>query len=299
MVTASHKRSFGERTARQALAVAGQATGVDTQSSQLLRLGTHAVFVSGDVVARVGRQVDTEDVARRSIAVSRWLRAEHVAAVEAIDVSQPQLADGLVVTFWRSLGDSEAYGTTSDLAKLLTQLHALDAPASLQLPRLAPSDRAASRIASVVVPERDRVFLARKLDELLVHFDRLRFQLPTGTLHGDASVGNVLLDRYGVARLIDLDGVCTGPREWDLILTAIYFDRYGWHTRDEYEAFVEVYGFDVMKWSGYEVLADLRELIMVTWMAQNVGQDERVASEFTKRMDALRTGGSRRDWQPF
>lgn len=54
-----------------------------------------------------------------------------------------------------------------------------------------------------------------------------------------------------------------------------------------------------MQWPGYQVLADLRELIMVTWMSQNVGQDEKVAAEFAQRMRALRTDSSRQDWAPF
>jgi hypothetical protein len=42
--------------------------------------------------------------------------------------------------------------------------------------------------------------------------------------------------------VIDLDGFAVGPREWDLALTAIYYDSFGWHTREEYEDFVRVYG---------------------------------------------------------
>ena len=51
--------------------------------------------------------------------------------------------------------------------------------------------------------------------------------------------------------LTDLDGFAVGPREWDLVLTALYFERFGWHTAEEYAAFVETYGYDVMAWDGY------------------------------------------------
>jgi hypothetical protein len=58
--------------------------------------------------------------------------------------------------------------------------------------------------------------------------------------------------------VIDLDNFATGPRKWDLIQTAIFYDRLGWHTREEYEAFTKVYGYDIMQWPGYPMLADIR-----------------------------------------
>jgi hypothetical protein len=99
--------------------------------------------------------------------------------------------------------------------------------------------------------------------------------------------------------LIDLDGFAIGPREWDLILTAIYYDSFGWHTRQEYEAFTRVYGFDIMQWPGYQALRSIREFLMVTWVIQKAAESDQVAAEARKRISALRTGASRKDWQPY
>ena len=124
--------------------------------------------------------------------------------------------------------------------------------------------------------------------------------LPAGPVHGDANIGNILRRQAdGVAVLIDLDGFASGPREWDLVLTAMYFERFGWHTADEYAAFAEIYGFDVMAWPGYAVLADIRELTMVTWLAQNAGESPEIAAEVAKRVADLRGGPGHRDWAPF
>ena len=69
---------------------------------------------------------------------------------------------------------------------------------------------------------------------------RLEFVLPAGPVHGDASIGNIIRRQAdGVAVLIDLDGFASGPREWDLVLTAMYFERFGWHTAQEYREFVD------------------------------------------------------------
>jgi len=54
-----------------------------------------------------------------------------------------------------------------------------------------------------------------------------------------------------------------------------------------------------MKWPGYAVLANVREFIQVTWMIQKAGENEKTATEATKRISALRSGASRKDWLPF
>ena len=47
-----------------------------------------------------------------------------------------------------------------------------------------------------------------------------------------------------------LDGFAIGHREWDLALTAVYYDSFGWHTREEYETFARLYGFNIMHLAG-------------------------------------------------
>jgi hypothetical protein len=54
-----------------------------------------------------------------------------------------------------------------------------------------------------------------------------------------------------------------------------------------------------MAWKGYPVLADVRELLRVTWLAQKTGESPKLAAEASKRVAALRDGGSRRDWGAF
>jgi aminoglycoside phosphotransferase (APT) family kinase protein len=102
------------------------------------------------------------------------------------------------------------------------------------------------------------------LADLRYQYAGLSFTLPRGVIHGDASVGNVLHDFRGEAVIIDLDGFAIGPREWDVALTAIYYDSFGWHTREEYETFVRVYGYDIMQWPGYPTMRAVREFLMVT-----------------------------------
>jgi aminoglycoside phosphotransferase (APT) family kinase protein len=206
-----------------------------------------------------------------------------------------------VVTFWIALSDDgDQYATVPEIAEALVKLHRLIAPAELGLPPLSPFANAAQRIAADTwLTLDDRSFLTRTMAELRDAYETLEFVLPPGVIHGDASVGNVLHDMHGNPVLIDLDGFAVGPREWDLALTAIYYDSFGWHTREEYQDFVRVYGFDIMRWPGYPVMRSVRELLMVTWLAQKAGESEHAAAEVRKRITALRTGASRKDWLPY
>lgn len=209
-------------------------------------------------------------------------------------------AAGRVVTLWESSNDREEYGTTAELGTILRQLHQLDAPAELALSPVDPLGRSVRRITTVAgIADEDRAFLLDRANHLGDAFAGLSFDLAPCVIHGDANVGNLLRTRDGRALLMDLDRFAIGPREWDLIQTATFYDRFGWHTEAEYRDFVRTYGYDILRWSGYPVLRDLRELVMVTWLMQNVGSGQEAAAEFQKRMTTLRLREAPDTWSPM
>jgi len=289
----------GSRDAlRQACAIAG----IDADGARLLRLGSNAVYRLKDpIVARVSRPGADIDHVSRTLAVARWLESAGYPAVRAIGVDQPIATDGYITTFWQALSeDGDQYASTPEIAQILATLHQLVPPENLNLPPLAPFANAAQRIdANTGLTPTDRSFLTTTLATLQDAYENLEFVLPQGVIHGDASVGNVLRGTHGSPVLIDLDGFAIGPREWDLALTAIYYDSFGWHTHDEYEEFARVYGFDIMQWPGYPVMRSVREFLMVTWVIQKASENDQAAAEARKRISALRTGASRKDWQPY
>ena len=119
------------------------------------------------------------------------------------------------------------------------------------LPASQPFAELEDRLAGLAnLDESDADFLRDRIGELRVAYETLDFPLPPGVIHGDANVGNVILSRDGEPVLIDLDGFAVGPREWDLVQTALFYERFGWHTEEEYRTFVDVYGFDIMTWDG-------------------------------------------------
>jgi aminoglycoside phosphotransferase (APT) family kinase protein len=287
---------------QQALEQACTTVGLDPDGARLLRVGSNAVYhLKTPVIARISRPGADIAPVRRTVAVARWLEAAGYPAVRAIDVDQPVIADGYVVTFWRSVSDDgDQFASTPQIAAILARLHHLSAPEGLHLPRLDPFANAVQRIGSNTwLTTDDRAFFTATLARLEDAYAGLEFVLPQGVIHGDASVGNVLRDSHGTPVLIDLDGFAIGPREWDLVLTAMYYDSFGWHTRQEYEDFAGAYGYDIRQWSGYPALREVREFVMVTWLIQKAAEDAQAAAESTKRIAALHTGASRMDWQPY
>jgi aminoglycoside phosphotransferase (APT) family kinase protein len=283
----------------EALVAAAESVDLVADGATLIRIGSNAVFrfTSKPIVGRVAPDLAKLESASRELAVADWLESAGVPAVRAVKVEQPLTANGRVVTLWESASEKIEYGDTGELARLLLELHSLDPP--MWLPVHDPLGKAVERIAALdSVEVTDRDFLQVRFEELASAYLDLEFDLAPGVIHGDANVGNVIRDREGRAILADLDGFAIGPREWDLILTALYFERFGWHTESEYALFTETYGYDVMKWSGYSTMRDLRELLMVAWLAQSVRSDAG-RRELAKRIETLRADGSRTDWSPF
>lgn len=290
-----------DESAAHALLTAGVQVGLSTDGARLIRMGSNAVFrVPGNVIARVARSEDMLDNARKQVDVAGWLEGERFPSVRALHVQQPVVADQRVVTFWRSESDEETYAPIGDVADLIRRLHDLDPPTGIMLPLLRPFGATDDALPSFRgLSSDDAEYLTKRLTEARDMFESLDYALPCGVVHGDANVGNVIVANDGGPVLIDLDSFSRGPREWDLIQTAIFYDRFGWHTAEEYETFVNVYGYDIMGWSGYSDLADMREVAMTTWLSRKAGNSDKSAFEAAKRIRSMRHGASRRDWSAY
>ena len=303
MSAAGECGSFTVESAGRALAEACRSAGLDSSDASLLRLGSNAVYSlpSARVIVRIGRSAADLPQVERVARVARWLAGVDFPATQLVPgLDQPLVVCGRTATFWVSEQDREEYASLPEVADLIRQFHWLEEPESLGLQAYDPLAEWDERMAGLAgASADDREFLGQRAEELRKLYGRLDFVLPYGIIHADANVGNVIRDRDGRAILIDLDSVSLGQREWDLVLTAMYYERYGWHTREQYEAFVFHYGFDVMNWPGYPVLADLRELLMVAWLGGKVDGEPEVRVEFDRRIRAVRTDGDRHDWRPL
>lgn len=250
------------------------------------------------LVVRIARS--TRRLARvdKELRVARWLATFDFPAVRlADDLAQPLLVDGRVVSWWRAVPESDRRPSLVDLARILRAWHQLPDPPFV-LPTLDPFGNVPGRLAHAAgVDQTDLSFLNARQAELRERYDVLRVPAPRGPIHGDAHRGN-LLDDHGRAVIGDFEAVCVGPREWDLVPTAMAVARFGVPAAD-YRAFAAAYGRDVTQWDGYPVLRAMRELTMTTWLMQLVHDNAAAAAEFAARVACLREGDLDRPWHPF
>ncbi|GAA1573355.1 hypothetical protein GCM10009789_28580 [Kribbella sancticallisti] len=181
------------------------------RDAELIRIGSNAVFrfKAASVIGRVAPSLKRLDSASRELEVSWWLESEDIPAVRGLHLVQPITTNERIVTFWHSVSDKTDYGTTTELAQLLRQLH--DRVPQIALPNHDPVAKARERISeSDSLDSEDLEFLTSRLEELAAGYQDVKFELPGGIIHGDANVGNVLRDRSGTAVLADLDSVAWG-----------------------------------------------------------------------------------------
>jgi Ser/Thr protein kinase RdoA (MazF antagonist) len=271
----------------------------ESQIELLGPIADNAVFrLAGGTVARIATSA-AGDRALREVRTGRWLAAQGVPAVRPLEsIEQPLALDGHVVTLWHEVPDA-SIASTAELAELLRRLHALPVPPDFDIPVLDPFVRLDEHLAAAgpVLDPDDRRFLHERLGELRVGYARVSNGLPTCVIHGDANRKNAIRGRDGSAVLLDLERFSLGPREWDLVVPAVY-QRLGWYTDAEYDAFVEAYGWDVRAWTGFPQLAALREFRMTAWLLSRLTREPHLKPEAARRIASLRAPDSLRSWTP-
>ncbi len=297
----AHTEDFTEHALR-AVHTATQALGVPETSAhegpELIRMGERAVFRlhEGVVIARVERSAARWVEADREVRAARWLAEQGLPVSCPLLGEQPVLAEGTVVTLWE--GVQGEWTVPRELAGLLHTLHSLTPPLTLKLPDLDPFDRVTERIDTALglsPTQRDQLREVHR--DLAARLPTTKPVLGTHVIHGDANIGNILATPHGVV-LFDLDGICWGPPEWDLVLTALYRDL-GWHSEAEYADFCEAYGFDVTAWEGYPLYKQIRELRMTTWIAQKGRENPEIDAEIDRRISDLADPRRPREWNPY
>jgi hypothetical protein len=283
---------FTEASTRATLKAVCGIAGFDGTGAELIRIGTHAVYrLAEPVVVRISRGSSGMGSRRREIRVAHWLESIEFPAVRAVrGVDQLVKADGRVATFWHAI-ERASRGTARDLAWLLKRLHALRPSNSLDLREVEPFAEIRKRLAEFDGP--DRGFLLDRAEELDRAYDNVYSALPEGLIHGDASPASVLTNGQPV--LIGLDHVAIGPREWDLVPTATYYDSFGWIEKEDYDAFVATYGFDVTTRRAFATLRQIRELLMIARLSQQAPG----SAELAMRISTVREGQRRKAWTPY
>ncbi|WP_422647204.1 phosphotransferase family protein [Actinoalloteichus caeruleus] len=294
---------FSSASTWRILADAGRRAHFDGAGATLLRLGENALYrlVSEPVVVRIARTMDYWEQVQNEVAVARWLADMAYPAARLDERTQPLDVSGHPVTFWQFIGGRDAGpGDVSHLARLLRGFHQLQKPVKFDLHPYTFGTRIARRLETAPISDSDKVYLRDKFRDLTEAVEYLTFPLPVSAVHGDAHIKNVMISQDGdEPLLIDFENTGWGHPEWDLAVTATEYVSGRLWTDDQYGAFVDAYGYDITTWSGFEVLKQIQEIKMTTWLSQNINESRAVAEEFSLRMRTIRTGLASAPWQGY
>lgn len=285
-----------EARARDVLAVAGVLPGA-AREARLLTLGENAVFATGDLVVKVGRDPGLLDRASRELDVAVWLEDAGVPAVRAAE-PKALLVEGHPVTVWHRLPEAVRPAEPRDLAVLLRIVHTLPSPPFPLPPRdLLGGVERWLRLAGDAIDPADAAYLRERRDGFASAAAGLTPRLPPGTIHGDALTRNVHVTPAGPV-LVDLETFSSDLREHDLVVMALSRDRYDLPAA-AYDSFTAAYGWDVREWEGCAVLRGARETASCAWVAQHAPSNPKALAEFRRRVASLRDGDTTVRWHPF
>ncbi|MFD0773649.1 phosphotransferase [Streptomonospora algeriensis] len=130
-----------EQEAWLVLDSACEQAGLDSAGAALVRIGSNAVYRLRDqpVIVRISRDGALEEV-RRQVNVAQWLTDEGFPAIRAMDLDQPFVVRGRVVTLWESASKTTDYASLEEVGRLLRWLHSLAPPEGFELPEKRPFD---------------------------------------------------------------------------------------------------------------------------------------------------------------
>lgn len=294
---------FARNRLTRTMQVACRRVGLTADGAELVHISINALFrlASEPVAVRIAASASLLPQVRQLVRTARWLAEVGFPAVRLYPVEeQPVVVEetGHVATFWRYLPqDGQTRPPCYQLAGLLRRMHSLPPPPFL-LPEWDPiaAVRRRIRTADPVTPV-DLDWLRQFTADVEEELRSLRYALPPATVHGDAHAGNLLRDRHGDLVMCDMDSLCAGPREWDLIPELVGCLRFG-RPIDDYDHFAADYGFDVRTWPGWPVLRRVRELKSVTGVLPVLRSSPGMAAELNKRISTIRYG-SDETWTPF
>jgi aminoglycoside phosphotransferase (APT) family kinase protein len=279
------------------LADACRQAGLDPTGAQLVAYSSNAVFrLVEPVIVRI--DLKAEAAKRKSqVDVATWLaNADAPIARLVPTIPQPIIGNGWTATFWQALTRFPKPNGGA-LASALLAFHQLPNPGNLLLWSQFSKMTAVLDNADDRLPADHIAWLRQAWRQVREECAELVKHLPHGVIHGDAHTGNIVRDHNGSAVLCDLDDVCYGPLDWDLVPTAVGTLRFDFPTM--HEEFVAVYGRDVTTTPGWPVLRRLRELDMVTDVISDLHNRPAFRTQWDHRLDTLRSGDQEAKWTPY
>jgi aminoglycoside phosphotransferase (APT) family kinase protein len=299
---------------------------LDARDAVLIKYTMNAVFLVRPYIVRLAQGQAARELAQRTAAVAVAL--EHAGAPVislATEIAPtPLYAGDWVATVWKYTPSVDVAPAPIDLAAPLHAIHAIEA-LPVELPRWDPHTKFRRRIAAAAELPHEQFdeldqwahaqlnmtaisaldMLSALCDESESEVAEIAWHFPRGVIHADAHTGNLILrnipgrpDPDLTAIMCDLDGVCNGWREWDLVPQAHGVTRFG-RSSEDYQAFASRYGFDILQWSGWPALQRVREIQLVTSTINSLSGRPAVARQLGHRIRSLKARDASAIWERY
>ncbi|MGV9676453.1 phosphotransferase family protein [Nocardia sp. NPDC003482] len=297
--------SDSELPGTEALDTVCRTFGIASRAARLLHTRSNAVYLlpgeaESGIIVRLAPDTDLRrQRAHAAIAVTRWLNMQSTEPIglQPLSGPQPVVADGAVATFW-PYRPTPRRPTLDDVASVLRRLHRQPLP-PFPLPEYRPLHRLREALDLEDAREQpelsadDRQWIRKRAAELVDTYQVTRFPLGHGVVHADAHTENLVWDGDGYV-LIDWDQCCIGPKELDLIGgLPDHFQR----PETERREFLDAYGYDILGWSGWQLLRDIAELHSIASYIRLAPHKPAAAEQLEVRVQSLRSGDRRARWQ--
>ncbi|WP_194817959.1 phosphotransferase enzyme family protein [Nocardia sp. XZ_19_385] len=288
--------------AREILDGACAQVGLDPQGAKLIKFTNNAVYnLRAPVTVRIAGSTVIQQRVSKVIEVARWLAHHDMPAVRLVeDLPQPLVLDDQhMITFWHTVTPPPHPLTPDgrDLGRILRRYHALPRP-PFDLPEWDLLTGIRQRIAEdEILTADERLFLQYTHDELAEQLDAVDYQLPTGPIHGDGFVGNLIAGPTG-AVICDFDSASDGPREWDLTPVAVGKLRFN-YPADHHSDVVAEYGYDITRWPHFPTFQRLREFQLVTSVLPVLRSNTSLLDQWRHRFTTFKAGDRTARWTTY
>lgn len=261
--------------------------GLVADKIELIRHGSTSVYrvVGAGAVVRITRSplADAGDV-------EAWLDGIASLAAQGVPVLGPLFLRPLDLgAAWATLwpeASPVSRGSFKGLGAALRKLHGAEIPAVFA----GRGDGRMAAVASRLVTAEALSVPAEYLETIRDHLKQVEAawtsldHLLHVPAHADAYVGNLMVHE-GRPVLIDLDDMCSAPRELDFAPSLVSSRRFE-DTRAAYEDLLDGYGpcEPPLDAEALEVFVEQRQLTMISWLATLWGVEQRSRAELEHRL---------------
>jgi len=267
--------------------------GLSNHRPALISFRQNAIFyVPGpDISLRIYGPGENQTRATLMVISARWLEEHNFPAVRLspIETTQPFNVLGYQTSVWQWVAaDKAKQDSAFAYGKLLRRFHDLPATDAPPVPDFDQITRIRQRLdrirAAEIISKEARAVLTGVVGRAAGMADSLGdTRLGRGILHGDAMPGNAV-QSSGEMVMIDLDSVCIGPREWDLVPMYVTSQRFSRNGEARWRAFLNGYGADDGDLPDLQAASIIKQLSMTIYLCLSAGQSPGIDAEIARRI---------------